>query len=402
MFSPMSSCGFYNEFSPGNHGSRRYQDALARGAVSDGSILDRVKKVTDVGAVPVDAVLTVFGPGSAVIKTKKDRDMELMAYLDELAVANFGSVWEKTHTEGVLNFANRVRYETLPIPGLDAPHDDCGRVFSVAVCPGCDYKRPIKNYCDRPGCPVCHEHWAMKEAKKVCERVAGFKSAYKAVKGRRVGNPMHVVVEKRGDEIIELVKTRDGIKKYRRMCADELKKAGILSSVQIYHHRKIHQGIKKRLLKILKPEDKGIWNLVRNDALGLGNLEAYAYVAPHVHAAGFGFTPKGKDVYERSGWFVSNKGRLSKEKDLFQMVKYALSHCAVIPGMKTVRYYGGLSYNRLGKVLVSKEWVSAKCPLCGADLDKYYVLTGHCGSYLIKETLYVYKMKSRPPKVDRG
>lgn len=386
------SCGFYNEFSPDNSGSSRYRDALARGAASDTSILD---------TEPVnvrETKLINFGSDPVSIETDASRKAVLMEYLEKLAADNFGIAWEKAHTEGVLNFAYRVRYIGLPIPGLDAPYDDCGRVFSVGVCPDCSYKHPIKNYCDRPGCAVCYEHWATKETKKVCERVAGFKAAYKEVKGRRVGNPMHVVVEKRGDEIIELVKTSDGIKKYLRMCADEAKKAGILSSVQIFHLYKIHKEIKPKLKAILKPDGNGLWDLVMNDALGLGTLERYVYVAPHVHVAGFGFTPKGKDVYERSGWFVSNKGRLSKEEDIFRMVRYALLHCAVIPGMKTVRYYGGLSYNSLGKVVKSKEWVNVKCPLCGADLDKYFVLTGRCESYERKETVYVYKMKSRPPK----
>ena len=389
------SCGFYNEFSPDSAGSSRYRDALARGAVSNTSALVEVAGVSQ-------TVLPGVGPDSVSIENDAKREAVLMAYLEKLAADNFGSAWEKAHTEGVLNFAHRVRYIGVPIPGLDAPHEDCGRVFSVGVCPDCSYKHPVKNYCDRPGCAVCYEHWATKEAKKICERVAGFKAAYKEVKGRRVGNPMHVVVEKRGDDIIELVKTPEGIKKYLRMCADETKKAGVLSSVQVFHLYKIHKGIKKKLSGLLDPDGKGLWDLVMNDALGLGTLERYVYVAPHVHVAGFGFMPKGKDVHERSGWFVSNKGRLSKEKDIFRMVHYALSHCAIIPGMKTVRYYGGLSYNSLGKVVKSKEWVNVKCPLCGADLDKYFVLTGFCESYTRKETVYAYKLKLRPPKGKGG
>ena len=392
------SCGFYNEFSLEISGSSRYRDALARGAASDTSGLDHLVKVAGV----TQTVLAGVGPDSISIENDAAREAVLMAYLEKLVSDNFGSAWGKAHAEGVLNFAHRVKYIGIPIPGLDAPHEDCGRVFSVGVCPDCSYKHPIKNHCDRPGCAVCYEHWATKEAKKVGERVAGFRTAYKEVKGRRLGNPMHIIEEKRGDDIVELVQTTDGIKKYLRMCADEAKRAGILSSVQIFHLYKIHEGIKKKLFCLLEPDGKGLWDLVMNDALGLGTLERYVYVAPHVHLVGFGFMPKGKDVYKRSGWFISNKGRLSKEKDIYQMVRYALLHCAVIPGMKTVRSYGGLSNNSLGKVVKSKEWVNVKCPLCGADLDKYFVLTGLCESYIRKETVYVYKLKLRPPKGKRG
>lgn len=392
------SCGFYNEFSPENSGTSRYHAALKSSLPSKTSALDRL----DEAAGLTQTALLGLGTDSGIIKDKANREAALDVYLEKLANDNFGSAWEKARAEGALNYAYRVKYIDTPIPGLDAPHEDCGRVFSVGICPDCDYKHPIKNHCDRPGCAVCFEHWETKEAKKVCERVEGFKTAFKQVKGRRLGNPMHIVTEKRGDDIIELVKTPEGIKKYLRMCADENKKAGILSSAQVFHLYKIRKEIREKLKLLLKSDGPGLWDLVRNDALGLGSLENYVYEAPHCHSVGFGFTPNGKDVHERSGWFISNKGRLSKEEDIFRMVRYALSHCALIPGMKTVRYYGSLSYNSLGKTIKSKEWVNVKCPLCGADLDKYFVLTGVRESYTMKETVYVYKLKSRPPKRKGG
>ena len=388
------SCGFYNEFSPENAGTSRYCAALKSSPPSDASALDRLKKPADL----TQSSLPGLGIESNDTKDNANCEAALDAYLEKLANDNFGSAWEKTRAEGALNYAYRVKYDDVPIPGLDEPHEDCGRVFSVGICPDCDYKHPIKNHCDRPGCAVCFEHWATKETKRVCERVEGFKTAYKSLKGRRVGNPMHIVTEKRGTEIIELVRTPKGIRKYLRMCADVDKKAGILSSAQVFHLYKIRKEIRETLVPLLKSDGEGLWDLVRNDALGLGKFERYVYVAPHTHSVGFGFTPNGKDVYEKSGWFIKNKGRLSNDEDIFRVVRYALSHCAVIRGMQTVRYYGGLSNGKLGKVLVSNKWTHVKCPLCGAELDKYYVLTGLSESYMEKEKVYVYKLKSRPRK----
>lgn len=307
------------------------------------------------------------------------------------------------HAEGVpYPAAVRVKYEIFDIPGLEDAYEDCGKFIKIWLCEKCGFKRPIKNSCDRPVCSECWKSWASGEAKRVVERIHGFKIAYKALKGRRVGNPQHIILSPPQEEAKKEVLEPDGVEKLRTKARSILKSVGVRGGSVVFHPYRIKDGYKAALAEIPKRENKKFWTLVREDALNLGDWRLYVYLAPHFHIIGFGNRVNGGDVYEKTGWVYKFIRHISKEDDLSAAVYYELTHTAIREGKRALTWFGSLSYNQLSKERRNVEYVVKRCPECGAGLLIEYVLTGHREEGIEKIVSWAYKMKRPPPSRQRG
>lgn len=302
------------------------------------------------------------------------------------------------HTEGVPNPAHRVKYETFDIPGLGNQYEDCGRIFKIWLCEKCGFKQPIKNTCDRPVCPECWTSWASKEAKRVIERINGFKIAYKNLKGRRLGNPKHIILSPPQKEAKKEVLEPGGIEKLRKEGISIIRKSGIRGGLVVFHPYRIRKNILTKLKKIIKKEDKGFWALVRTDALNLGDWRLYVTLSPHFHIIGFGGEVSGGKIYNKTGWVYKFKRHLSNDDELFGMVYYLLTHTAIREGKRAESWFGSLSYNQLSKEKRSVTYEIKRCPMCGNELIIEYVLTGLCEEGIEKTITYIYKIKAPPPQ----
>ena len=299
------------------------------------------------------------------------------------------------HTESVPYPAHRVKYETFNIPGLGKAYEDCGKVFKIWLCEKCGFKQPIKNSCDRPDCPECWKSWGSKETKRVVERVKGFKEAYKAVKGRRVGNPMHVILSPPQEEAKRLVQEEGGVEKLRKKAISIIRSAGIRGGLLIFHPYRLKYLDDLRVIS--KKEHIGFWEVIRSDALRLGGWNKYVYLSPHFHIIGFGNRANGGKVYDKTEWVYKFKRHISKEEDLSKAVYYFLTHTAIREGKRAETWFGSLSYNQLSKTKVSVEYDIKRCPVCGEELIIEYVLTGRREEGIEKTVTWSYKMKQPPP-----
>ena len=308
-----------------------------------------------------------------------------------------GSSGPFQHVGNVPYPAYTPEYETFDIPGLGDAYEDCGKVFKVWFCGKCLYKKPIKNTCHRPVCSECWKTWASRETGSAIDRISGFKTAYKAFKGRRVGNPQHIILSPPQEEVKKTVLESGGIEKLRKMVHLILRSVGIRGGLVVFHPYRIKNEYKAALLVASKKEDKKFWSLVREDALGLGDWRLYVNLSPHFHVIGFGSRVNGGKVYEKTGWIYKFIRHISKEEDVSKAVYYLLTHTAVREGKRTVTWFGSLSYNKLSKKRVSVEYVAKRCPNCGADLLIEYLLTGLREEGLEKLVTWVYKMKPKPP-----
>jgi len=307
------------------------------------------------------------------------------------------------HTESVPYPAYRVKYDVdkiYDIPGVGESYEDCGRIFKIWLCENCGHKQPIKNSCDRAICPECWRTWATKEGKRVVERIKGFIKAYKDCKGKRIGNPKHIIFSPPQEEAKELVSEEGGVDKLRKKAIAIIKGAGIRGGLVIFHPYRIKWEYLEALGAIGKERKVGFWELVRQDALELGNWHEYVNLSPHFHVIGFGNLAKSNEVYDKTGWVYKFKRHIDKEKDVFGLVFYLLSHTAIREGKRAETWFGSLSYNQLSKVKRVVTYDPKICPVCGAEMVVEFVLTGRREEQLVKHITWIYKIPP-PPEAQR-
>lgn len=251
------------------------------------------------------------------------------------------------------------------LPGHLEKYWDCGSYFTIGCLEiqdhvqtrldGIDVAGKIfakrkKISCGRPGCPVCYESWASREAHRIDYRISQYKTRMKSI---------HVVVSpSRSDWHLPVEKMRSKAYKIAR-------KVGFFGGSCIFHPFRMDEFTKA-------------W-----------------YYSPHFHLIGFGWISRTGDEYQASGWIVKNVGvRESVQATAF----YQLSHCGVWYGegrKASVTWFGSLSYNKL-KILpeIPKE---EACPGCGRKLRKIvHVGKGPCpipdeeGEYWLDPDCWVY------------
>ncbi len=92
------------------------------------------------------------------------------------------------------------------------------------------------------------------------------------------------------------------------------------------------------------------------------------YYSPHFHVVCFGFLPRGSlaEAYHQNGWFVKYLG---VRKSVFATFYYLLSHCGIRHRIRSVSWFGDLSYSKLEKENLPDY---NRCPLCNRKLVEIY------------------------------
>lgn len=200
-------------------------------------------------------------------------------------------------------------------------------------------------------------------------RLYGYGAAYAKVKGARMHRLRDTMISPPQVDARYQVRSDEGRKKLKTEAIRILRRFGVGGSL-IYHERRIRNDIKPLLGKVDAKPDEKFWDLIRRDALRIGGLDAYSYIAPHFHVLGYGTRfVNGGEVYAKTGWVWKNKGNIDNEAVLARKALYMLNHCAVQEGKQAVTWFGALSYNKLKKHDGKPVEVVVICPKCGSELS---------------------------------
>jgi hypothetical protein len=210
--------------------------------------------------------------------------------------------------------------------------------------------------CKQPACPVCYTSWAFRGARRITERVEGF-SKFDRYRPKHIilgADPEDMDIEALGD-----MTPKKAIGKLRAYFIQRAGDIGLKGGALVIHtHR-----IKPEIVPLI-PLDVKRWSWVRKQ--GPGNFHNLTDFSPHCHILGYGYT---LPILPGSDKFLyRSRGRLQTTDDLERAAYYALSHAPVIPGCKSVIYFGTLSYNKLKCKKIGSHYETVNCPDCGAPM----------------------------------
>jgi len=100
------------------------------------------------------------------------------------------------------------------------------------------------------------------------------------------------------------------------------------------------------------------------------------YDSPHFHLLVYGKVTNTTEFYNKTrdkdgnSWLIKNKGDMKRDVDIFNCVRYLLSHAGVRKRTSTVRYLGDISYRKLK---VEKEPKTHFCPYCELPLTIFFI-----------------------------
>ncbi len=94
------------------------------------------------------------------------------------------------------------------------------------------------------------------------------------------------------------------------------------------------------------------------------------YDSPHFHLLVYGKITNTTEFYNKTRWLIKNKGDMKREVDIFNCVRYLLSHAGVRKKTHVIRYLGNISYRKLK---VEKEPQNHHCPYCELPLTIFFI-----------------------------
>ena len=194
---------------------------------------------------------------------------------------------------------------------------------------------------------------------------------------------------------LELVSEPGGIEKLKKEAIALAKKYKYGGSV-VYHHYRILKRYQSVLKHLAHEQKRKLWDLVREDELGLGSWRDYVYIAPHFHLVVFGAKVNGGGFYKETGWILKSKGYISKNSNLHKAIFYQLAHVAIRPGKRALTWFGVMSYNKLSKKQKDVVYEVMKCPVCGTHLELEDIRTGNCEEAIAKTITYLYWINDPP------
>lgn len=301
------------------------------------------------------------------------------------------------------SFSFEVQPFELPGTGRITDPERCGSWHTAAVCQGDPghWMRHIKHSCDNPACPVCSGRWASKQGARMAESLRGYIQAANRGQATLEGTDTatwhrdnarylnHYVLSPREGEIRQDMGI-DSIKAAGRRMAPRV---GITGGIMIFHPYRIRKDLAKRLVYHNREirgmnedeRDRKFWELVRADALFLGDWQAYVYWSPHFHIIGFGRLPRQITPDEKenakvllAGWIVKWVRHVSTEilempderiDPIAELAAYLLTHAAYQPGKKIPARLGVCTSDKLVKVgKPINDGYEATCPKCGSPI----------------------------------
>ena len=94
------------------------------------------------------------------------------------------------------------------------------------------------------------------------------------------------------------------------------------------------------------------------------------YDSPHFHLLVYGKVTNTTEFYNKTKWLIKNKGDMKTDVDIFNCVRYLLSHAGVRKKTHVIRYLGDISYRKLK---VEKEPKYHVCPYCELPLTIFFI-----------------------------
>jgi len=242
------------------------------------------------------------------------------------------------------------------IAGLGPKTDDScgGGVWTRIVC--CSINPEHERYqvggtsCKQPSCPICWTMWAHRAADRISCRVDGFRRFERYP-------PRHLIFSLGPDDVnLEKLETLSAQKAYDYFKGLFIKKAelaGVVGGALILHNTRTNDDVPRDLVAVKK------WDWVRKQ--GLEKFFDYVDFEIHAHIAGYGYLR----VPKKGEFLYKNKGPLQTREDIERWAYYAISHAPVIPGKKSVVYFGTCSNSKLKPLWTSRMSVPVLCPVCG-------------------------------------
>lgn len=238
-------------------------------------------------------------------------------------------------------------------------HARCGEFVRALGCEdfGKDdnkHDRVIETYsCHRPGCPICYESWAFREAEKATERLLEGQQLYHNT--RKNFTLKHTVFS---PPVSEHAKIKRLIEQghynvLKRLVLDLMKKAGVIGGCVTPHFWR-QVGEKEEL-----PD---------NVTIPAGLKDGDWYFSPHFHGITAGFLIPSDKFFNETGWVYKNLG---KRKSIKNTVFYFLTHCANHEKHHAVSWFGIYSYNKLVTDFIEIAEVNVPCSACGKALHEY-------------------------------
>jgi len=102
----------------------------------------------------------------------------------------------------------------------------------------------------------------------------------------------------------------------------------------------------------------------------LDNEKIQPYLSPHFHLLVYGKVTNTTEFHNKTRWLIKNKGDMKKDVDIFNCVRYLLSHAGVRRRTHVTRYLGDISYRKLK---VEKEPQNHVCPYCELPLTIFFI-----------------------------
>ncbi len=231
--------------------------------------------------------------------------------------ARFSSHWKTAEWQGW----------KLPAQG---EYDQYCQKWNFFGCNNTNYHPDKKHYCEhqlfqckRSKCPKCVESWVNRQANRSTRRIKKHIKLYKS-------KFKSVVLSPPPDQVENI--TYASLKKW---LSKTLKIANIKTACIVFHPFRFD---KKKLVP---------------------------YFSPHFHIITSSYLTNTTEFYNKTKWFIKNKGELQTEVDIFNCFRYIFSHAGVKPNTHVIRYIGSISYRKLK---IEKEPKTHHCPYCDLQL----------------------------------
>lgn len=232
-----------------------------------------------------------------------------------------------------------VEHDGWHMPAIDEPKEDCGKWLAKGCLDhtkhhgefkGKVFIKTFQKSCYRASCQICYRKWMARESNKATRRI----EKYEELSKRKV---KHIIV-----------------------------------SPPAWLHNKPKKELAKLAYKVLK-DVKAIGGSVIFHPFRYHKDNKTWYYSPHFHVMGFGWISNTKEIYNKNGWLVKNKGT---RDSTFATFYYMLSHAGIKKRNHSLIWFGDLSYSKLK---VEEDPETNKCPACNSDLHLvfHYGLFGY-------------------------
>ena len=269
-------------------------------------------------------------------ETYQEQDVTQMSnYKNYVYRAQTSKHWKEAEFEGF----------RLPAQGQSKPY--CMKWVSW----GCDntkqhpngkhYAEHENKTCKVANCPKCFESWINRQANRSTRRFSKYLED-------KDFNFRHIILSPPQDQAKKM-----SYPQLKKWLSHALKVANIKTCAVIFHPFRF-QDQKKSM----------------------------PYVSPHFHLLAYGKITNTTEFHNKTQWLIKNKGDMKNEIDIFNCVRYMLSHAGIRKRTHVVRYLGDISYRKLK---VEKEPFEHNCPHCNLPLNIFYIKKSN---------------KSHPPPID--